>query len=162
MLIGTCYFQAARYYYAASGRSGPRGFLTYAWLIPSVSAATLMAYASQAKGTPSRLAVRYLLRVYCIDVSRDARIEGPLFLPHPHGITIGIGVRVGKRVALYQNVTLGTDHASGYPVVEDDATIFVGSVVVGSLIVESGTKIAANSVVAPTRLLRGVRGGSSN
>jgi serine O-acetyltransferase len=72
--------------------------------------------------------------------------------PHPVGIVIGEGVRLGERVTIYQSVTLGGARlgdwkAGRYPSIGDDVTIFAGAVILGAVTVGAGATIGANSVV---------------
>lgn len=62
---------------------------------------------------------------------------------------IGKGSILGRNVVVYQNVTLGRKDrtVSDYPRIGDDVTIYPGSVVIGAIVVGTGTTIGANSVV---------------
>ncbi|WP_248308006.1 serine acetyltransferase [Bosea sp. AS-1] len=88
-------------------------------------------------------------------ISARARIEGGLKLPHPVGIVLGDGVRIGRGVTIYQNVTLGlarfpeTASVSPdlYPTIEDGVVLYAGAVVLGSVTVGANAVVAANAVV---------------
>jgi len=89
---------------------------------------------------------------YGVFVSHKARFPKSLDLKHPVGIVIGEGVRLGDRVKIYQNVTLGGARvgdwqAGNYPEVGDDTVIFAGAVVVGKIRVGKHCVIGANAVV---------------
>lgn len=74
----------------------------------------------------------------------------PVRMPHPHGIVVNGGVRLGRNVTLYQGVTLGSKRYgknAGAPVVEDDVCIFPNAVVVGGVTLGAGAIIASCSVV---------------
>ena len=93
-----------------------------------------------------------LQRRFSIYVSSQAGIGPGLSLPHPTGIVIGAGVRLGQGVTIYQNVTLGAarragDETARYPEVGDNTTIFAGAVLVGNIRVGRACIIGANSVV---------------
>lgn len=75
-------------------------------------------------------------------------MRGALHLPHPHGITIGIGVVIGDRVTIYQGVTLGANQAGRYPVIGDGVRIFPQSIVAGAVHVGNGASIGAQSFVS--------------
>jgi len=71
-----------------------------------------------------------------------------LHLPHPFGIVVHARVRLGARVTIYQNVTLGeTNTVPGVPTVGDDVLIGAGAVVLGPVTIGDGAVIGANAVV---------------
>lgn len=85
-------------------------------------------------------------------VNPKAMFSATMRMPHPVGIVIGEGVRIGERVSIYQNVTLGGARvgdwqAGNYPEVGDDTTIFAGAVIVGAVKIGRHAVIAANAVV---------------
>lgn len=93
-----------------------------------------------------------LRREFGCYISLKAEIGEGLRLPHPVGIVVGDGARIGKECAIYQHVTLGGARvgdwqAGNYPTLDDGVTIFAGSVVLGSVRVGSNAQIGANSVV---------------
>jgi serine O-acetyltransferase len=100
----------------------------------------------------SGLLQRRLSRGYGCFVSPNARIGRGCRFPHPIGIVIGDGVRIGGGCAIYQNVTLGGRKVgdrgtANYPTVGDGVTIFAGAVVIGPITIGEGATIAANAVV---------------
>ena len=97
----------------------------------------------------SRVLWRWSVAASACYVSPLAELAGGICLPHPTGIVIGEGVRIGERTAIYQNVTLGRAKASTatYPAVGRSVTIYAGAVVAGSIAVGDGATIAANAVV---------------
>lgn len=97
------------------------------------------------------LAARLNLK-YGVYVSSRADVPGSTRMPHPTSIVIGEGVKLGEKVTLYQNVTLGGARrgdwkAGNYPEVGDGTTIFAGAVVVGAVKIGRHCVIGANSVV---------------
>ena len=82
-------------------------------------------------------------------ISPRADISGGLCLPHPIGIVIGRGVRIGSGVRIYQHVTLGSSKrlANNYPSVGDGSILFAGSVLIGDISIGDGAVVGANSVV---------------
>lgn len=91
-----------------------------------------------------------------------------LYLPHPFGVVVHGRSRLGDRVTLYQNVTLGEDNERpGAPTIGDDVVIGAGAIVLGAVTVGDGARIGAGSVVlddvppgavavgAPARVVRG-------
>lgn len=127
---------------------------------PSIRACCLVRVTTVARGVPSLLARRRLISRYSIDVAGGAVVGEGLRLPHPVGIVIGDGVIVGDRVTIYHHVTIGAGRG-GYPRVDDDATVFPGSVLVGGIVVGCEAVVGANCFVEdsiPPRMK--LRGGS--
>jgi serine acetyltransferase len=105
-----------------------------------------------------RLAIRLaLLRhrlqlLLCCQIPR--RYHHGIKFPHPLGIVIGDGVRIGKEVRIYQNVTIGLlkntpahEAREEYPTIEDGVIIYAGAVIAGPITIGSGATIGANSVI---------------
>jgi serine O-acetyltransferase len=82
-------------------------------------------------------------------ISLLAEIGPGLILPHPIGLVIGEGVRIGRSVTLYQSVTLGRHGLSEaeYPEIKDRVVVYAGAVVIGAVTVGEAAIIAANAVV---------------
>lgn len=88
----------------------------------------------------------------------DCQAEiGPGFrLPHPSGVVIGRGVRIGRNVSVLQQVCLGgngngvtgLDGPDGYPTIEDGVWLFVGAKVLGPVTVGRNSCILADTVVS--------------
>lgn len=83
---------------------------------------------------------------YC---SHRADYGEGLYFPHPCGLVIGDGVRIGDNVTIYQCTTLGlkgvTDIA--YPSVGNDAVIYAGAQILGPLRIGARAVVGANAVV---------------
>jgi serine O-acetyltransferase len=91
-----------------------------------------------------------------IDIHPGARIESPMFMDHGTGIVIGETCRIGKRVTIYQGVTLGAksfpteDDGSlvkgidRHPIVEDDVVIYSGATILGRITLGRGSVIGGN------------------
>lgn len=77
----------------------------------------------------------------------DSEIAPGLFLPHPIGVVIGQGVRVGPRATLYQSVTLGRAKGDAYPVLGADVTVYPNSVIIGPITIGDGAVVGAGSIV---------------
>ena len=83
----------------------------------------------------------------------SAVIGEGFFVAHTHGIVIGEGVILGKRVVIYNGVTLGASargtHEKGrrYPIIEDEVTVYTGAKLIGPIVVGKGAVIGANAVV---------------
>lgn len=97
----------------------------------------------------SRVLWRWSVASSACYVSPLAELAGGICLPHPTGIVIGEGVRIGERTTIYQHVTLGRAKAAmaTYPAVGRSVTIYAGAVIAGSIAVGDGATIAANAVV---------------
>ena len=129
-------------------------------LSPPLQACLLLRLAEHAPRTTFPLWRQLLMSRHGIDVGPDIRIGPGLKLPHPTGIVIGTGSRVGANVTLYQHVTLGQKRES-YPRIGDGVVIFPNSVIVGDIVVGDGAVIGALSFVdrdvAPGDVVRGSR-----
>lgn len=90
-----------------------------------------------------------IYKKYGCCISPKADIGKNIMLPHPIGIVIGEGVKIGDNCTIYQNVTLGRKNkdAAEYPTIEDDVTIYCNSTVVGDVTIGNGTVIGCNSIV---------------
>jgi len=91
-----------------------------------------------------------------IDIHPGAEIGESFFIDHGTGVVIGQTAIVGKRVRLYQGVTLGArrfelDEHGGlaknyprHPIIEDDVVIYAGAAVLGRIMVGRGSTIAGS------------------
>lgn len=94
----------------------------------------------------------YILYKYSIHIGLNCEIGKNLKLPHPIGIVIGNGTKIGDNCTIYHHVTLGKkrgnlDDKKDYPIVGDNVTIFAGVVIVGTVYIGDNAIIAPNSVV---------------
>ncbi|GAA4339573.1 serine acetyltransferase [Variovorax defluvii] len=92
-----------------------------------------------------------------IDIHPGARIDAGFFIDHGTGVVIGETTVIGKRVRLYQAVTLGAKRfptdAQGnlqkglprHPVVEDDVVIYAGATILGRVTLGKGAVIGGNT-----------------
>ena len=83
-------------------------------------------------------------------VDKSATIGESLKLSHCGASTvIGKNVRIGKNVHIYHNVTIGTGkkYTNEYPIIEDNVTIYPGSIIIGAIIVGEGSVIGAHSLI---------------
>lgn len=82
-------------------------------------------------------------------ISPGAQIGKNLSLPHPVGVVIGEGVKIGDNVVVYQNVTLGRKNRNveEYPTIEDNVIIYCNSTVAGKITIGHDSVIGCNSVV---------------
>jgi serine O-acetyltransferase len=91
-----------------------------------------------------------------IDIHPGASIDAGLFIDHGTGVVIGETAVIGKRVRIYQAVTLGaksfpTDDAGHplkglprHPIVQDDVVIYAGATVLGRVTLGQGASIGGN------------------
>ena len=88
-----------------------------------------------------------------IDIHPGAEIGVPFFIDHGTGIVIGETTIVGKRVKLYQGVTLGALSLSKghtlkgtkrHPTVGDDVTIYSGASILGDIKVGDDVVLGSN------------------
>ena len=88
-----------------------------------------------------------------IDIHPAAKIGHPFFIDHGTGIVIGETATIGKRVKLYQGVTLGAVSLSNasslrgvvrHPQVGDDVTIYAGASLLGAIKIGNNVTIGSN------------------
>lgn len=108
-----------------------------------------------------------------VDIHPGATIGDSFFIDHGTGVVIGETTLIGKRVTLYQGVTLGALNfprdakgniirgAKRHPTIEDDAVIYAGATILGGeTTIGQGSIIGGNvwlteSVPPFTRVLMG-------
>jgi serine O-acetyltransferase len=103
-----------------------------------------------------------------IDIHPGAQIDDGFFIDHGTGVVIGETAVIGKRVRLYQAVTLGAKRfvteESGilqkgqprHPIIEDDVVIYAGATLLGRITIGKGSSIGGN-----VWLTRSVKPGSN-
>lgn len=91
-----------------------------------------------------------------IDIHPGAQIGEGFFIDHGTGVVIGETTIIGKRVRLYQAVTLGakrfTQDESGalekgaprHPVLEDEVVVYAGATILGRITIGKGSSIGGN------------------
>lgn len=91
-----------------------------------------------------------------IDIHPGARIDEGFFIDHGTGVVIGETAVIGKRVRIYQAVTLGAKRFATkedgslvkgqprHPIVEDDVVIYAGATVLGRITIGKGSSIGGN------------------
>jgi serine O-acetyltransferase len=96
-------------------------------------------------------AIAYLSRsVTGVEIHPAARVGPEFFIDHGSGVVIGETAEIGRRVTLYQGVTLGgTGFQRGkrHPTLGDNITVGSGAKLLGPIAVGDGAKIGANTVV---------------
>lgn len=103
-----------------------------------------------------RLLAEVVHRITGIDIHPGATIGRGFFIDHGTGVVIGETARIGKRVRIYQAVTLGakrfeTDSTGAlvkgkprHPIVEDDVVIYAGATILGRITIGRGSAIGGN------------------
>lgn len=91
-----------------------------------------------------------------IDIHPGASIGSSFFIDHGTGVVIGETSVIGKRVRLYQGVTLGAKSfpldeegkpmkgVARHPIVEDDVIIYAGATILGRVTIGRGSTIGGN------------------
>ncbi len=91
-----------------------------------------------------------------IDIHPGAQIDESFFIDHGTGVVIGETAIIGKRVRLYQAVTLGAKRFQKddngilikgnlrHPIVEDDVVIYAGATILGRVTIGKGSIIGGN------------------
>ena len=91
-----------------------------------------------------------------IDIHPGAEIGESFFIDHGTGVVIGETARLGKRVRLYQAVTLGAKKfevdengtivkgGARHPLIEDDVVIYAGATVLGRITIGKGASIGGS------------------
>jgi serine O-acetyltransferase len=96
-------------------------------------------------------AIAYLSRaVTGVEIHPAAKIGPEFFIDHGSGVVIGETAEIGRRVTLYQGVTLGgTGFQPGkrHPTLGDNVTVGSGAKLLGPIAVGDSAKIGANTVV---------------
>jgi serine acetyltransferase len=84
----------------------------------------------------------------------DCHLGSPILMPVPAGIVVERGVRIGSRVTLMHQVTIGRkdrvgpgQHEGKMPVIEDNVFIGAGAKVLGPVRIGRGATVGANAVV---------------
>ncbi len=87
-----------------------------------------------------RMMTEYAHNETGIDIHPGAQIGESFFIDHGTGVVIGETCVIGKRVKLYQGVTLGALSTKGgqawrgrkrHPTIEDDVTIYANAIILG-------------------------------
>jgi serine O-acetyltransferase len=84
-----------------------------------------------------------------IDIHPQVPIGEGLFIDHAASVVIGQTARIGKRVSILQNVTLGgtgVEQGDRHPIVEDDVLLSPGAEAIGRITLGKGCHIGPGSV----------------
>jgi serine O-acetyltransferase len=126
-------------------------------LIPGMLASVIVRAQQCLHRSGHFLSARILRTVGIVLVGADfmpgMTIGTGLFLPHPVGIAIGDGLRIGNNVMITQGVTAGfRDYLDPtiereVPTICDGAKIWPNSTLVGGIRIGEGAEVGANSLV---------------
>ncbi len=95
---------------------------------------------------------RVIRHTYGAEIHWNAEIAPGVCIVHGNGLVISHSSTVGPNCLLFQNVTLGesmhpSNRTVGSPTLKADVHVMPGAVVLGPIVIGSGTKIGANAVV---------------
>jgi serine O-acetyltransferase len=127
---------------------------------PGVKAITFHRFAHALYGLGAPLVARIIAEsahsATGVDIHPGAVIGESFFIDHGTGVVIGGTAVIGKRVRLYQAVTLGAksfpQDENGillkgqprHPIVEDDVVIYAGATILGRVTIGRGAQIGGN------------------
>lgn len=94
----------------------------------------------------AKLASNRIFYRYGCCISPNADIASDVIFPHPNGIVIGEGVRVGPGCTIFQQVTLG-QKGGGYPSLGASCTLYAGSSVLGEVALAERVTVGASALV---------------
>lgn len=119
--------------------------------------ACIVLRAQQTLHAKKQVRLAYLLRtigvmLFSADFVPGVQVGTGLYLPHPMGVVMGAGVRIGDNVTILQGVTAGTRTADlsqppEFATIADGVTLCANVVLVGGVTIGEGAVIGANSVV---------------
>ena len=92
-----------------------------------------------------------------IEIHPGARIGKRLVIDHGMGIVIGETAEIGDDCLIYQGVTLGgtgKDTGKRHPTIGNNVLIGCGAKVLGPFTVGDNSRVAANAVVLPARVVK--------
>jgi serine O-acetyltransferase len=95
-----------------------------------------------------RLPIASQVVMFFLGCRIGARLPATSILPHPLGIVIGPGVRIGNNVLIWHQVTIIAHGASSAaPQIGDGASIGPGAKILGGILIGRNARIGANAVV---------------
>lgn len=113
-----------------------------------------------------RIMTEYAHNLTGIDIHPGATIGSYFFIDHGTGVVVGETTEIGKRVKIYQGVTLGAlstrggqslRHTKRHPTLEDDVTVYSGaSILGGQTVIGEGAIIGSNAFITSS-VPRGTR-----
>jgi serine O-acetyltransferase len=100
----------------------------------------------------ARLLMVLNLVLFSCEISPRATIGPGFLMPHPQGVTIGAGMRIGARVRALRGVALGTagyadKRRDGWPIIGDDCVLYDMSKVFGPVEIGDRSTVGNNVVL---------------
>lgn len=93
-------------------------------------------------------ALRYTqMALFGIEIGRDVELGSGVFFVHTLGTVVGGDSKIGPRVRILGNNTIGTAKDNGCPVIDEDVEIGVGARILGPVRIGARARIGANAVV---------------
>jgi serine O-acetyltransferase len=80
------------------------------------------------------------------DIPLNCQIGGGLLIPHPNGIVINPGAKIGVNCLIFQQVTIGASRR-GLPTIGGHVDIGAGAKIIGPITIGNHVIIGANAVV---------------
>lgn len=104
---------------------------------------------------PFKLLHRLFCGIAAIDLPYETIVGPGLAITHGWGLVVSPGARIGANCTLFHGATLGRkdeidlagNRRSGYPVIEDEVWIGAHAIIIGSLTIGRGARVAAGAVV---------------
>lgn len=87
------------------------------------------------------------MALYGVEIGKGVELGDGVSFVHSLGTVVGGTSRIGHRVRLMGNNTVGTAKDNGCPVIEDDVVVGCGARVLGPIRIGAGAFIGANAVV---------------
>ncbi len=81
------------------------------------------------------------------DIPLNCQIGGGLLIPHPNGIVIHPGAKIGVNCLIFQQVTIGIRDAHGAPEISGHVDIGAGAKLLGAIKIGAHARIGANAVI---------------
>lgn len=97
-----------------------------------------------------RLLFNHVKEKHGIEISRNVKIDGGLYLGHPYNITVNDAAVIGKNCNLHKGVLIGQENRGprkGAPKIGDSVWIGVNAAIVGRIEIGDDVLIAPNSFV---------------
>jgi serine acetyltransferase len=116
---------------------------------PSLHAVFMIRRALEASPRAFGIWRQALLAKHSIDLEPGCEIGPGLLLPHPFGLMLAAGTRIGSDVTLYHNTTYGEagEETGNAPVLGDGVIVHTNSVVAAGAVLGRGAIVGANSHV---------------
>jgi serine O-acetyltransferase len=81
------------------------------------------------------------------EIALNGDIGGGLLIPHPNGIVIHPGARIGVNCLIFQQAAIGTRDSLDAPTIEGHVDIGAGAKILGPVHIGAHARVGANAVV---------------